>query len=74
MGVDPLTTTASLEPHAFYTPREIGDITRVGYQEVLAAIRRGDLKAKFKPPANRTQIVMGKWALEWFEKSLTGTN
>jgi hypothetical protein len=58
--------SAAIEPDAIYTPREIGDRTRVGYGEVLAAIVRGDLKARLKPPANRYRLIKGSDALAWF--------
>lgn len=56
-----------IDPTAIYTPREVGKILRVGYEETLAAIVRGDLKATLKPPANRYHLVLGKNALAWFE-------
>ena len=59
--------TEHIDPAAIYTPREIGELTRVGYEEVLAAIVRGDLKARLKPPANRYRLVKGSDALAWFD-------
>ena len=48
-------------------PPEVGKLTRVGYEEVLAAIVRGDHKARLKPPANRYRLVKGSDALAWFD-------
>ena len=60
-----MTSATAIDPNGIYIPREAAEVSKIGITEINAAIVRGDLRARLKPPSNVRRIIVGRDLLDW---------
>lgn len=60
-----MTVKVAIDPTAVYIPREAALVSGISITEITAAIVRGDLRARLKPPGFVHRMILGADLLRW---------